>query len=136
MMMDCFFSSGADFDLVNNGEFVCDDMTDIPSDICEEYGLRLIMASVNYEGHFDIDGECIGTLGECFTIRGVNTRFGVRVVSVDGEFSLSIDDSRAFHSISLNIPPHVTSAELNAIRDELRDIVVMQRLKQPSCCTQ
>lgn len=134
MMLDCFFRKGAEFELINNGEFASDFMTEIPAHICEEYGLRLVVASLNHEGQFDIDGECIGTLGECVTRRGVSTRFGVGVHSPEVECSLSVDDTDAFHSISLRIPSHVSSADLTVMRDELREIVMVQTLRHPCCC--
>lgn len=131
LMMDCFFNTGADFELIINGEFARDDMTKIPARICKEYGMRLLVASVNHENQFDIDGECIGTLGECFSRRGVHTRFGVGMNSADADYSLRISDSGKFHSVSLRIPPHVTTVELTEIRDEVKDIVLIQQLKQP-----
>lgn len=131
MMMDCFFSTGADFELINNGEFQREDMTEIPAHICDEYGLRLVVASVNHEVRYDIDGECIGILGEAFTKKAVSSRFGVGVDSADAEYSVCIDDSGKFHSISLHIPSHVTNAELAELRDELRNMVLIQQLKQP-----
>jgi hypothetical protein len=130
MMMDTFFSTGEEFELVNNGAFLAEDMTAIPTDICEEYGLRLIVASANGENHFDIDGECIGTLGDCFSNHGINRRFSVGVNNRDAEHYCCIDSSAEFHSISINVPSHVTSSGLTAVRDMLKDMVVMQRLKQ------
>lgn len=131
MMMDCFFNTGADFELINNGEFVRSDMTTIPAHICDDYGMRLLVASMNHEGRFDIDGECIGTLAECFTRRGLSTRFGVGVDSADAECSVCINDIEKVQSVTLHIPPHVTCAVLTEIRDELRSIVLIQQLKQP-----
>jgi hypothetical protein len=129
MMMDCFFSSGREFDLTNNGAFVPDSMSEIPAHICEEYGLRLIVASADDDNHFDIDGECIGTLASCFERYNVNSRFGVGFNNVDGEFYCCTNDSMDFYFISLNLPPHISDSAQIAFRDELRDIVIMQRLK-------
>jgi hypothetical protein len=132
LMMDTFFRTGEKFELTNNGAFIAEDMTVISDCICEEYGLRLIVASANDENQFAIDGECIGTLGECFSKRGISTRFSVGVNNRDAEHYCCIDNSAEFASISISVPAYVTNSALTAVRDELRDMVIMQRLRQPN----